>query len=207
MAPPDPALRSPSDTRTAESDGEWEQGVEAEEVERDSLVYPSVADGLAEQPSAPKNLGRIVQVPLERNLSPTSVVDPASEQIIRVRREQDLVLEYGRYLEERGPTVTRLRLPLESTTFYNDVYVEERHQLIEAKGSSKRDAIRMAIGQLFDYTFVATQDGVSPFRLAILLPERPAVSIIELLRSERVQISVVWAVEDGFADTAGGVFM
>jgi hypothetical protein len=149
-------------------------------------------------------LGRLVRVPLERVISPTSVIVPTQEQTIRVRREQELVLEYGRYLKELGLTVSRLRLPLEETTLVNDVYVEERGQLIEAKGSTSREAIRMAIGQLLDYSFIAEQDGLERFRLAVLLPDRPSQSIEALLQSQ--EISVVWAGVQGFEDNVDGAF-
>jgi hypothetical protein len=38
----------------------------------------------------------------------------------------------------------------EAKPIFSDLYSKETNQLIEAKGSVSRDAIRMAIGQIFD---------------------------------------------------------
>ena len=70
--------------------------------------------------------------------------------------------------------------------------------MIEAKGSVERGAIRMAIGQLADYSrFV--NDGMP--RRALLLPEQPREDLLGLLESQ--DIVAIWPDGNGFADTAG----
>ena len=62
----------------------------------------------------------------------------------------------------------------------------------EAKGSVSRDAIRMAIGQIFDYKrFASSKTAVS-----ILLPERPQSDLVELI--ECAGINMIYQAEDGF---------
>lgn len=70
--------------------------------------------------------------------------------------------------------------------------------MIEAKGGVSRSKIRMAIGQLLDYS--ALEDG--PVGLGLLLPEPPRSDLADLLAG--LEIIVVYPEGDGFADTAGG---
>lgn len=69
-----------------------------------------------------------------------------------------------------------------------DLFEPARNLLIEAKFTTARKDIRMAIGQLFDY---ATQIGGNP-SMALLLPRNPAPSQVKAL--DRAGISTI--VED-----------
>lgn len=75
-----------------------------------------------------------------------------------------------------------------------DGYDPSSQLLVEAKGSVRRNDIRMAIGQLFDYQRLMGH----PVALAVLLPEYPAVDIVELLHS--IRITVIWPSGDGFEE-------
>lgn len=57
-------------------------------------------------------------------------------------------------------------------------YDEDANELYEAKGTANREAIRHAIGQLFDYQRHIPKDGV---RLALLLPHRPSDDLLDLI--------------------------
>jgi hypothetical protein len=75
-------------------------------------------------------------------------------------------------LEEKGSDVVRymMRLEDEAKPLFCDLYDKTRNNLIETKGSAARDAVRMAIGQLADYSrFVDSTP-----HLAVLFPARPA---------------------------------
>jgi hypothetical protein len=63
---------------------------------------------------------------------------------------------------------------------------------IEAKGSVSRDAIRMAIGQVYDYRRFADRDTA----LAILLPELPRADLVDLIKSAGV--SLIYRTHRGF---------
>ena len=115
------------------------------------------------------------------------------------RREQKLVRAYGRFLERKGRTVRRHRIPVGEGAhpLYTDAFEEERHNLIEAKVDSTRPAIRMAIGQLADYErFIKPR----PRRRAVLLPSRPPADMEALLASQKIH--VIWKHGSGFRDNA-----
>jgi hypothetical protein len=87
------------------------------------------------------------------------------------RREQQLILAYCQFLREKGSHVTRhlIRPEGEAKPLFSDLYDTTRNNLLEAKGTVKREAIRMAIGQLADYRrFIEARPSC-----AVLLPERP----------------------------------
>jgi hypothetical protein len=142
-------------------------------------------------------------VPLEAQHTERALVAPTREPYVAERQENTLVEEYGEYIAAAGERLIRHRLHIEgeATDIINDAFNEDRNQLIEAKGTVTREAIRMAIGQLADYgRFYPEADK------AVLLPQRPRPDLEELLRSQG--ITVVWrAGSGGCADNAGGRFL
>jgi hypothetical protein len=120
------------------------------------------------------------------------------------REEQRLVRDYKAYLETSGRTVYRHRIPNPdgAGSLYEDLFEEDRRNLIEAKSRITRPGIRMAIGQLADY---ARLIGTTPRRRAVLLPERPSKDLEELLKSQN--IGVVWAERGSYADNSRGAFL
>ncbi|WP_432984264.1 hypothetical protein [Dactylosporangium sp. CA-233914] len=130
-------------------------------------------------------------IPLERNRTVTFERRPG-ESVTAVRREAGLVERYKAYLERHGLRAVRneITLPGRLDTFFTDVYVEDVEELLEAKASSRREHIRLAIGQLCDYgRFVA------PRSRAVLLPSRPEQDLIDLLATQN--ISCVYEAEEG----------
>jgi len=82
-----------------------------------------------------------------------------------------------------------------------DATVLERNALIEAKNSDSRDALRAAIGQLYDYRrFHEPQP-----HLAVLLPYPPTGDRLDLLRSAHIE--ALWPYRSGFRDSAHGMFV
>ena len=73
-----------------------------------------------------------------------------------------------------------------------DLFDLRHWQLLEAKASTGREAIRMALGQLRDYK--RYYHGRHP-SLAVLLPSRPSDSCIQLLTDNRT--AVVWRTSGG----------
>src|SRR5205807_461536 len=105
------------------------------------------------------------------------------------------------HLERKEHDVCRLKIvpPGEAKPIFCDLFDATTGALIEAKGSVERGAVRMAIGQLADYSrFV---DGRTVKR-TVLLPESPRSDLLSLLSSQ--QIAVIWPVGDTFVDTSGG---
>jgi hypothetical protein len=158
-----------------------------------------VAKGVGAHPGGPV----VVTVPIEAQHNEEVLVNPSTAQYTIVRREQSLVLAYKNYIEGKGSTVARFRIqpPAEAKPILSDVYDETRRNLIEAKGSGSREAVRMAIGQLADYGRFTPPDTAA----AVLLPERPRADLEALLVSQK--IFCVWQTDMGFNDNANGRFV
>lgn len=69
---------------------------------------------------------------------------------------------------------------------YTDLFYRPRWVLVEAKISVSREILRAAMGQVMDYQRYYTRHP----RLALLLPERPSDTMLDLLSSKRV--ATVW---------------
>lgn len=65
-----------------------------------------------------------------------------------------------------------------------DVFDDRQTMIIEAKASTSRQDVRMAIGQLLDYQHHLRPDA----SLAVLLPARPAPSLIDLLKATGMEL-------------------
>jgi hypothetical protein len=77
--------------------------------------------------------------------------------------------------------------PGEAKPLFTDLYDRTTGTLIEAKGSVKRESIRMAIGQIAGYRR-HVDDGLKA--VAVLLPSEPRADLLDLLESQK--IAVAW---------------
>jgi hypothetical protein len=152
---------------------------------------------------APERAERGAESPVGAANSERFYVQPNHEPYEAERREQKLVLAYFAFMRERGSQITRhlIQPEGEAKPIFSDIYDATRNNLLEAKGTVTREAIRMAIGQLADYRrFIEPRPSC-----AVLLPERPRSDLEMLLSVEG--IAVVWPIEDGgFADNKAGAF-
>jgi hypothetical protein len=100
-------------------------------------------------------------------------------------------------LEQQGCIVVRLaiRPDRERQPLYCDLFNKTDHELIEAKGTVTREAIRLGLGQLLDY-----RRFITPIpQMVLLLPMQPRPDLQDLLQEHRVR--VVWEERPGrFAD-------
>jgi hypothetical protein len=158
-----------------------------------------VAEGISSHPGGPV----VVTIPVEAQHNEEVLVNPSTAEYTIVRREQKLVLAYKNYIEQKGSTVKRFRIqpPAEAKPILSDVYDETRRNLVEAKGTGSREAVRMAIGQLADYGRFTPPDTAA----AVLLPERPRADLEALLTSQN--IFCIWQTDTGFGDNASGRFI
>jgi hypothetical protein len=141
----------------------------------------------------------VEDVPVEEQWSERAFVAPSHEPYEAERREQQMVLAFRDYLLAKGHAVSRLKIVPdgEAKPLFSDLMDRSTGTLYEAKGTVERGAIRMAIGQLLDYSrFLEPRP-----RLAVLLPSLPRPDLVELLR--RVGIDVVWRDREKFVDSAG----
>jgi hypothetical protein len=111
------------------------------------------------------------------------------------RREADLVSDWIDWCAGQGRTVTRPIIPTdEGSTIRGDAFDEGRSLLVEAKGSSERKHVRMAIGQLLDYSSLLDHDHTR----AILVPDPIPSSLEELALS--LGIGVIHRSGDSFEE-------
>jgi 5-methylcytosine-specific restriction protein A len=100
-----------------------------------------------------------------------------------IRREAQLVARYKAHLERQGHIVKgrRIRPAGEYQWLRADLIDITARELYEAKGVTTRDSIRLAIGQLYDYSRFVPVDG-----LAVLVPTRPSDDLVALLLSRNI---------------------
>jgi len=141
----------------------------------------------------------VEEVPVEEQWSERAFLAPGRDPSEAERREQKLVLAFRDHLLAKGHEVSRLKIVPEGEAkpLFADLMDRTTGTLYEAKGTVERGAIRMAIGQLLDYSrFLEPRP-----RLALLLPSGPRSDLAELLQG--VEIDVVWRDGQKFVDAAG----
>lgn len=114
----------------------------------------------------------------------------SKREIIIEQKEMELVKRYKKYLNKNNigklkKNKIKINASDESVTLETDGWVHETKTLIEAKASSKRSDIRMAIGQLHDYK---RHHIPKPEKLAILLPSQPREDLVDLIFSQNIEI-------------------
>jgi hypothetical protein len=147
-------------------------------------------------PHTPSDEPVVEPIGVEAQHTERMLVDPSREPYEAERAEAKLVRAYADHLRLLGHGVSRHRIAPAGVAkqLLTDLYDTSTNRLYEAKGSVSREAIRMAIGQLFDYArFLPTPD------LGLLVPSRPEDDLLDLCN--QLQIAVVWPEGDGFAST------
>lgn len=127
-------------------------------------------------------------------------VEPDREPYEAERRESTLVQSFATHLRRQDHEVCRLQIVPkgEYKPLFTDLYDVTADLLVEAKGSVTRETIRMAIGQLADYSRFAPSA-----RKAILLPSRPRPDLEDLTRGQSIEI--IWPNGNSFASTNPGL--
>jgi hypothetical protein len=125
----------------------------------------------------------------------------SKRQVISAKKEEAvLLIDYQRWLKKRG----RCLVTTKHGQLQCDAFELKRRNLIEAKSSIRREHIRMAIGQLFDYS-CQIEKKFGGTHKAILLPEKPRQASVSWLR--RWKISLIWREKAAFQDNANGKFV
>lgn len=122
-------------------------------------------------------------------------------KIIKARKlEAQLLSDYQFWLLKQGRQLQSIKYG----ALQCDAYESGPRNLIEAKCSSNREYIRMAVGQLMDYSFQGRKRFGNP-NLAILLPNEPSSDVFDWLES--MNIKLVWREKKKFKDNANGLFV
>ena len=108
--------------------------------------------------------------------------------VISQRKESKLVKEYQHFREKNNQSVLkRNSIKINGKIYWTDGWCPDEKLLIEAKSSSSRTYIRLAIGQLFDYR---RHINPHPEKLAILVPTEPQEDLLNLLSD--LEISLIY---------------
>jgi hypothetical protein len=139
----------------------------------------------------------VEDVPVEEQWTEKAFLAPGQKAGEAERREQELVLAFHEHLLKQSHEVVRVKImpPGEAKPLIPDLFDRTTNTLYEAKGSVERGAIRMALGQLLDYSRFLTPKP----RLAVLLPSEPREDLQELLKSAGVHF--VWRERKKFVDS------
>jgi len=147
------------------------------------------------QPVPPTRMGK-----LRRRTRSRYLVVTKREARLATKAETKLLDDYASHLERKHHELNWCRWG----NLQCDAYEKVRNNLIEAKASCKREDIRMAVGELFDYEFLGRKDFKKPNK-AILLPRKPDLESFEWLGD--LKIYFVWKEKDVFLDNAKGQFI
>ncbi len=150
---------------------------------------------------APATVTRAVLVPAE--MTTAKVVEPernknkkgyrsAAPATEAQRREADLSDRFEAYLKGHQHQVRRFEIQVKGKTsrLLTDLYDTTVHVLYEVKGSHRREAVRMALGQLLDYgRYVKTEDHPEVPRRVMLLPALPDEDLVTLLADNDITVA------------------
>ncbi|MFE7288416.1 hypothetical protein ACFU90_28890 [Streptomyces noursei] len=122
----------------------------------------------------------------------------ATAATVAVRHEAELTQAYKGFLDSAGHQTGAFQIKVKglTSTLRTDLYDATDHVLYEAKGSNSREDVRMALGQILDYSryVKAPGRGEEPKRV-ILLPAAPTPDMYTLL--DRYDVGVVYQSDDG----------
>jgi hypothetical protein len=124
--------------------------------------------------------------PLENSSTQDFEVTVDSAVRLASRTESLLVQRFGSWLQEHDHEVGSHRYRLESSDLRSDLVDMTTRTLWEAKSEVGRNAVRLAIGQLFDYRRHEPGD----WSIGVLLPREPQEDLIGLCTY--VGASVAW---------------
>ncbi|GAA3488559.1 hypothetical protein [Streptomyces cremeus] len=125
-------------------------------------------------------------------------VRAASAATVAVRHEAELTQAYKAHLDAAGHQTGAYQIKVKglTSTLRTDLYDATAHVLYEAKGSNSREDVRMALGQILDYSrYVEMPEHEGEPKRVILLPSAPAPDMYDLL--DRYEVSVVYRSDDG----------
>lgn len=168
--------------------------------EPDDPVHESESSGpeavrVEESVALSDRLLAAVRTPLEALNSSSFRQALAAREVLAQRRELELVHDFAAWLSARhGLEATGLRIPYspEARDLRADLFVHELQLLVEAKSSSARESIRLAIGQLLDYRRWLYPEP----EMCLLVPTAPPNDMLELL--ELLGVAVAWRQADSF---------
>lgn len=133
--------------------------------------------------------------PPPRNFQRHFKVHTRDQVTTATRSEAGLLARYRQWLKWQGRDLPTFRC----NRLQCDGFEKVRRNLIEAKGATRREYLRMAVGELLDYAYQAKKK-FGRLNKAILVPKKPKDDLEEWLRS--LNISLIWPEKGAFRDNA-----
>lgn len=160
------------------------------EILRDEHGLPHLLDELGLSRALTKNLTTqaiVTVLPPEEHTTEQFPVRPQETTELRERRESRLLERYRQHLTAADHQLCRHQIiaPQEQSVLVTDLYDLTTGELIEAKSTTDRMTIRLALGQILDYAH-----HLSHKSKALLLPEPPSADLTALLHAHGV--TVIW---------------
>ena len=155
------------------------------EVVQDDMIPPASQTKAVLVP-ADATTAKIVEPERNKNKKGYRSAAPATEA---ERREALLSDHFEEYLRSQQHKVFRFEIQIKGKTsrLLTDLYDATAHVLYELKGSNRREAVRMALGQLLDYSrHVRVDDHADPPRMVALFPTPPDEDLRDLLANHNV---------------------
>lgn len=128
------------------------------------------------------------EVPTEQHATDETTATITGGKVTVTRREGMLSAAFQARLKDAGHEVVRQQIIIEGErgSLMTDIYDVTDNVLYELKGRSRRNDVRMAIGQLRDYRrHIKVPAGL---RQAILLPTDPGPDLRDLLAAEGIAL-------------------
>lgn len=122
----------------------------------------------------------------------------ATAATVAIRREAELTQAYRAYLDAAGHQTGAYQIKVKglTSTLRVDLYDATDHVLYVTKGSSSREDVRMALGQILDYSrYVKMPEHDGEPKRVILLPAAPPPDMCPLLA--RYDVGVAYRSDDG----------
>jgi hypothetical protein len=122
----------------------------------------------------------------------------ATAATVAVRHEAELTQAYKAHLDSAGHHAGAYQIKVKglTSTLRADLYDATAHVLYEAKGSNSREDVRMALGQILDYSrYVDMPEHEGEPHRVILLPAAPTPDMYTLL--DRYDVGVIYRADDG----------
>ncbi|MGO8787808.1 MAG: hypothetical protein ACLQVL_10560 [Terriglobia bacterium] len=122
-------------------------------------------------------------------------VHTKSQVITAKKSEARLLARYRQWLKWQGRRLQTFKC----NKLQCDGFEERRRNLIEAKGTTSREHLRMAVGQVLDYAYQSKKE-FGALKKAILVPKKPDGNLEQWLRS--LDIGLIWPEKGTFRDNA-----
>jgi hypothetical protein len=167
-----------------------------------AFYTPSTVDGGHSPPAPPRVTESRVSVGLVEALNAKAYAVQAMAERVGTQPEKELVLRFEQYLKFHHHKARDWKIAMpDGGPLRIDIVDVDTNIIYEAKAAADRMSVRLALGQLLDYEHNVRAERPGT-RMAVLLPDRPAPDLVELLTERKIGC-VVENKDRSFTDLTG----